>query len=483
MNKLLWQKSLRVVRPFPRGKALHGVLLIAMLIISCAPVPQTPAPQEAQDQSLISSPLGQQVGGFNPVNLRNLGSSETKARALLAPPPAPKKTKAPTPTLTSTPTPTATHTPTSTPTPPAVGTTFNVTKTEDTNDGVCDADCSLREAIRASNSLPDADTIVIPAGIYELSIFGSDNDASAGDLDITEAVTLAGDNAQNTIITGSTGWDERVFHTISSGDVEMRDLTITGGTGAAPYGAGIRNMDTNLSLIRVIVDNNTTSGMGGGIYVWGGSLTLVDSAVTNNVGGWGGGILNDGATINLTNSTISGNSSDTHGGGISNLAGNVTLLNVTITNNIAGADFRGGNGGGVYNTTVSTAFTMKNTLIANNSDIGGNPNEQYHDCYSTGSGITSQGHNLIGTGYGCTISSGSGDQIGTKNKPIDPQLGPLQDNGGNTLTHELLSGSPAIDAGDNNGCPAADQRGFRRDAICDIGAFELHATPPSSFAP
>ena len=62
--------------------------------------------------------------------------------------------------------------------------------------------------------------------------------------------------------------------------------------------------------------------------------------------------------------------------------------------------------------------------------------------------------------------------IGGADAPIDPRLGPLQDNGGPTPTHALLLGSPAIDA--SSACPATDQRGVTRPqgAGCDIGAFE-----------
>jgi hypothetical protein len=52
-------------------------------------------------------------------------------------------------------------------------------------------------------------------------------------------------------------------------------------------------------------------------------------------------------------------------------------------------------------------------------------------------------------------------------------IGPLADNGGPTLTHALLGGSPAIDSADNGLCPAIDQRGEPRDVACDVGAFEF----------
>jgi hypothetical protein len=115
--------------------------------------------------------------------------------------------------------------------------------------------------------------------------------------------------------------------------------------------------------------------------------------------------------------------------------------------------------------------TIKNVILAGNTaptspDVSGV--------------LNSQGHNLIGDGTG-----GSGyvdtDLVGTSESPIDPRLGPLQNNGGPTLTMALLPGSPAIDAGDNTDAPPWDQRGpgFPRitpdDPIIDIGAFEVQA--------
>jgi hypothetical protein len=56
----------------------------------------------------------------------------------------------------------------------------------------------------------------------------------------------------------------------------------------------------------------------------------------------------------------------------------------------------------------------------------------------------------------------------------DPMMEPLANNGGNTLTHALLKGSPAIDNGDNTACLPTDQRGVIRPQGngCDIGSFE-----------
>ena len=96
--------------------------------------------------------------------------------------------------------------------------------------------------------------------------------------------------------------------------------------------------------------------------------------------------------------------------------------------------------------------------------------------------MTSQGFNLIGNNEGATITPAQpSDLIGTPGAPIDPLLGPLQYNGGPTLTQALQSNSPAVNSGDPN-APAQDQRGYFRAAVSDIGAFEFAGTVPVSLA-
>ncbi len=190
--------------------------------------------------------------------------------------------------------------------------------------------------------------------------------------------------------------------------------------------------------------------------------------------------------MTLNNSTVSGNSAERHGGGIlKSDVSDLILNNVTITGNQADSDQDGdGLGGGFYSSNASTIIQFSNTIIANNTDNGnGTP-----ECYGDATYI-SLGYNIIGdTSSGCSSypSGVTGDQvniIGDGSVTIDTILDTtLQDNGGPTLTHALVQGSPAVDAGNPAGCGddttlfTTDQRGYTRPvgAACDIGAFELN---------
>jgi len=109
------------------------------------------------------------------------------------------------------------------------------------------------------------------------------------------------------------------------------------------------------------------------------------------------------------------------------------------------------------------------------------------DCAGT---LTSGGYNLIGDDTGCTgFTNGvNGDQVGVTGATVEPTLGPLQDNGGCTLTRLPQSGSPVIDAIPPARClVTTDQRGQGRPAdggtgraYCDVGAVEAQ---PGEVAP
>jgi hypothetical protein len=99
--------------------------------------------------------------------------------------------------------------------------------------------------------------------------------------------------------------------------------------------------------------------------------------------------------------------------------------------------------------------------------------------YTDGGTVISRGYNLSSDNGGGYLN-GPGDQINT-----EPLLGPLQDNGGPTLTHALLPGSPASDAGDPDFTPPPfyDQRGlgFARvvNGRIDVGSFEVQGPTPT----
>jgi hypothetical protein len=264
----------------------------------------------------------------------------------------------------------------------------------------------------------------------------------------------------------------------NGGTLTLNNTTVSGNSNTGSYGSGIYNSGTLVLTNAAVMDNDfegNGGGAGSGIYnAYGGSAILNNSTVSGNHAAGdnyvlGGGISN-GGTLTLNNSTVSGNSA-LGGGGISN-GGTLTLNNCTVSGNSAGI------GGGLF--VSSGSPVLHNTLIA------GNFNGATGTTRDDVSGHLDPGgdYNLIGDGTGMTgLSDGvNGNQVGSAAAPIDPRLGPLQDNGGPTLTRALLPGSPAIDAGNNAYATAFDQRGpgFPRivNGTIDIGAFEVQATNP-----
>ena len=99
---------------------------------------------------------------------------------------------------------------------------------------------------------------------------------------------------------------------------------------------------------------------------------------------------------------------------------------------------------------------------------GGSPGTD-GDCDARSS-ITSNGSNIESPGNTCGFDQAT-DEVDVAEGQLN--LGPLQDNGGPTMTHALLPGSVAIDVIPADMCEVdEDQRGEPRDSMCDVGAFE-----------
>ena len=307
------------------------------------------------------------------------------------------------------------------------------------------------------------DVIEVAAGVCTGKAFSGD------DFWIGKDIVLRGAGAGLTVLQGSGAPNSRVMSVGEGVVATLQGLTITGGTiDEENAGGGVQN-DGTLTLIGVTVSDNVAGGGGGLINSPGASLTLVDSTVANNtvtnpVTAGAGGIINGmGSTLTLVNSTVSGNRAVAPSASASGFAGgiqtyplsHVTLINSTVTANVA----ERGEGGGIY-AAPSADVVLSNSIVAGNTALSA------PDCFGP---IISQGNNLVGTTSGCTYSPGPGDLVG-----IDPNLGPLADNGGFTQTHALLTGSPAIDHATAPCRSALDQRGvFRPQGDgCDIGATE-----------
>ena len=268
-------------------------------------------------------------------------------------------------------------------------------------------------------------------------------------------------------------------------EIHMSTLT----TNFAPDGAATYNRNATSTLDTCTIINNQAGGRGAGIYNNGSEkgaaiLTVSNSTLMGNFAEShsGGGIYNDGsavgnAILQITNSTLSQNSATKAGGAIYNNSESDGAASLEIDNSTFSDNFAGPEGAGIHNLGVNATISLADTILKND-------------------GVTISIFNDLGTvtslGYNLSDDEAGGFLVGPGNQTnTDPMLGPLQDNGGPTLTHELLNGSPAIDAGDPSFVPPPfyDQRGpvfFRvRNGRIDIGSFEAQvgSTPTPTPTP
>jgi CSLREA domain-containing protein len=415
-----------------------------------------------------------------------------------------------------------------------------VVNTTADHDGTCGSDCTLREAINRANSFVNppnpAPEITFAPGLIGTITVGSE-------LVVNARMNITGPGARNLALSG--GGTSRILNLVANTNVTISGLTIRDGNyapsqnqGETRQGGGVFNSSSVTFNDCAFVHNSITgasnsnssgaggSGQGGAIY---NASTLILNGCTfsgnsatgaagtahanNNIlgpggnggAGQGGAIYNKGFVI-AHECTFNGNTATGGAGGAGNSpakasggdgkggaifdAGDANFTSVTISGNTGtgglgyGFGFtRGTNGsgtGGVSAATASFAPTITNTILAGNIAHNGSAAPDADGAFD------SFGFNLVGIANQSTgwLASGCIDLIGTASQPLDPKLGPLQDNGDQTDTMALLAGSPALDHGystdttDQRGAPRVfDDPNLSTGTGCgneaDIGAFEL----------
>lgn len=349
---------------------------------------------------------------------------------------------------------------------------------------------------------------------------------------------------ENLVLTNGNGG--AIYVSGSSTTLGLTSCTITGNTAGVSSG-GISIDGSAVTLESSTVSDNTSPGAGGGIRILNSaSVYLSNSEISgNSAGSAGGGIYVDNSTLVVSNNTVRNNLAHDSGGGISGEnSANVELHGSTISGNrLTGSGGR--NGGGIsfqnnvsaslFNSTVESNYApysggifvteYSNVSLTNSTVSGNTANEAGGIRTSNNSSLTltnstiadntasgalgvqlvfsSSGYfynsiiaDSYGGGFGCAVGDGASVVAGADNIieddgcttsaiDTDPGLDRLALNGGLTRTHALLTGSAAIDAGDNTDCGtgqtvALDQRGAaRNDGSCDIGAYEVVGTPGS----
>lgn len=401
--------------------------------------------------------------------------------------------------------------------------TFTVTTLADNeSDGCATNQCTLREAVEDANNLGGSDTINFQTGLSGVIVL------NGSQIIINSNVTINGPGARTLSVSGNN--QSRVFAVtnpvLGTATVNISGLTITGGNATLLLlngsligdGGGILNTGgATLNLTEVNVTGNSAVSLGGGVatralLLVATTTNITRSTISNNtsvVGG--GGISNVGtqlissAVTTMTNSTVSNNSCLAEGGGISNTLGTLNLTNNTISHNNSTVA-----GGGIVNVAVTPlgSANLRNNIIASNMAVL-NTNLISSDVLGI---FNSLGNNLIGNrlnaeaSFSLSVFVGTnptpnvnGDIVGSvsTNQIIDPMLGGLQNNGGQTNTRLQMFGSPAINRGNNcvvnSSCPSnnppapltTDQRGagFSRQigTNVDIGATEGETTAPVTY--
>jgi len=376
--------------------------------------------------------------------------------------------------------------------------TFTVTTNANTGVG------SLRAAIAEANLDGRVDTIVFDESLNGQTI------TLENELLITEGVVIDGPGPGLLTLDGND--TVRIFRIIDA-NAMINGLTLTRGWASEGFGGAILsgNFDydrnVTLRLTNCVISDSVADYEGGGIFAEGAlviehstirgnaatddysrgggvlsfeELVVTGSTIADNRAGLGGGIAVGYGSVTLINSTLSGNSALMEGGGLywENYDDQILLIaQSTITANTA----REAGGGiivyGYYHERDSKNVALQNSIFWNNFVHSGRGPDIYFENWIA-LDFAASVNNLISDDNNSGFVDGVNGNIVNVGGSI---IGPLQNNHGWTFTHRPVTDSVVIDAGDNTIVSyltlAADQRGegFPRmiDERVDIGAVEF----------
>jgi len=369
--------------------------------------------------------------------------------------------------------------------------------------------CTLREAlVNANFDSNGGNNGCIPgsgADVIEFSFTDETIVLNGNPLVIMSDVTIDGDTDDDGLpdITLDGDQASRVLLVDSGADVTLEGLIITRGQSPVTIddGGGVSITDGASVAINNSVISDNTADDGGGVYIRNASLEIARTTITENlatretgVSANGGGIAALSSTLSIADSTISFNAArapnaslTARGAGVYAVTSILNLDNVTISGNSTAAIGGGpttGAGAGIFISGVQPALIRNSTIVDNEiSGIG--------DGFRATLDTTLE-NTIVANTLGASVDDCAGlvnagvdsiiedDDCGSSATQGDPDLGPLSNNGGFTLTHLPNPGSIAIDGGNNATCLGADQRGLSRPidgnssgvAVCDIGAVE-----------
>jgi predicted outer membrane repeat protein len=346
--------------------------------------------------------------------------------------------------------------------PGAQAATLTVTTTSDAGDGVCDATCTLRDAVGVSNANDEHDSITFASGVSgtihlgaggQLHIgAGPEFDGDYRTLTIegpgADVLTLSGDGAARIAYAS-----ERHSHLTLSG------LTLEDGSAASGGAVWARNRG-KLTIADSVIADSAASQDGGAIYT-AASLQLTRSRLTGNDAAGDGGALATGTGVHnftpyiaIEESTISGNTADGDGGAIYT-DGRTTIEGSEISGNSTAAD-----GGGIF--TSRTLRVEASTISGNTASADGGGIARARGKYSPLDVIDSEiAGNAATHGGGISFNRGSAADYGARNviagstisgndasvSGAGVYVGTLERSGHLTITHSTLSGNDAGSAG------------------------------------